>query len=847
MIICPENHSFRKNSELIDSQPGYLFSMPPAVILFACLLLSQTAMASTFSIYKTIYQTEAGVLVPGPAVEREITAGEAHSYLITLTSGQYLDLTVEQLGINVVVKLYGPDGLQLIEANTNRTMQGLERVRSIAGPQGQYLLDIRPVDKNAQSGRYRIKIETLREATEQDKKRVAAEKLYAEAILLHVQSTAESLREAINKYESALLLFRSLGERRKEGLALVNIGQLYSTLSDWQKAIQYASEALTVFRSLGDRRSEAIALREIGIAYHRLVDLQKALDYVSEALQLSRSAGDAFGEAAALNTIGNLYSDLGEMQKSLEYYNQALSIFQKLGDRRSEAMVLTNIGNTYQLLSQPEEGLRYSFQALEIQRAIGDRRGEGSTLHNIGSFYYDLGELERALEFSNRALELRTAAGDRRGSAITLIDIATIYTDLHRYQEAVEYATRALEQSRSISDPRGEAFALNIIGRIYQALGQAEKAAEHYIRAAAIRRSIGNRQTEAVSLNDLGLAYRALGEVQKAHDSHSQAMALAREVGDRSGEAAALLGLARIELDRGNFTEARTHSQNALDIIESLRTKVVSPELRASYLATNQEAYKFHIDLLMRLHAGHPSEGHDREALKALERTRARSLLEILSEARANIRLGVEPQLLERERALQQKLNVKAERLTQLPGGKEAKERAAAEKELDLLLTEYQQVQAEIRANSPHYAALTQPQPLGLREIQAEVLDPDTLLLEYSLGEEHSFLWAVTATSIASYVLPKRAEIEAATRKVYDLLTARNRRITGETPRQRLARVARAGAEYPRAATALSRMLLGPDAARPCCGAVGNEAVARCRRRRVAVHTIWLSTCPGSR
>src|SRR5262249_23598760 len=92
-----------------------------------------------------------------------------------------------------------------------------------------------------------------------------------------------------------------------------------------------------------------------------------------------------------------------------------------------------------------------------------------------------------------------------------------------------------------------------------------------------------------------------------------------------------------------------------------------------------------------------------------------------------------------------------------------------------------------------------------------QVLDRETLLLEYALGDEHSYLWAVTPDSITSYRLPPRAEIEAAARKVYELLTARERRV-GETDAQLHARVKVADAEYPTQASALSRLLLGPAA-----------------------------------
>jgi len=257
------------------------------------------------------------------------------------------------------------------------------------------------------------------------------------------------------------------------------------------------------------------------------------------------------------------------------------------------------------------------------------------------------------------------------------------------------------------------------------------------------------------------------------------------------------LNIARAERDRNNLTEARNRTEAALDIIESLRSKVVSQELRTSYLASKRDYYDFYIDLLMRLHQNVPSQGHDAIALRMSERARARSLLETLTEARVDIRQGVDPLLLSRERTLQQQLNAKERYRVQLLNGKHTEEQArAVEREVTALITEYQETQTRIRTTSPRYAALTQPKPLSLEEIQQQVLDSDTLLLEYSLGEERSYLWAVTPTSINSFVLPKRAEIEPAARRTYELLTASHRR---ESKRQ---------AEL--AAVDLSRMVLGP-------------------------------------
>ncbi len=262
-----------------------------------------------------------------------------------------------------------------------------------------------------------------------------------------------------------------------------------------------------------------------------------------------------------------------------------------------------------------------------------------------------------------------------------------------------------------------------------------------------------------------------------------ESLTLSRATGNRGAEGLALYQLARVERGRGNLDLASNQMAEALDVIESLRGRVPGWQFRATYLATAQDYYEFQIDLLMQLHKQTPFEGHDAAALETSERSIARSLLESLSEAGADIRGGVDASLLERERALKEQLSARS---TQ-------PQTTANTKEIEALIAQYQEVEAQIRANSPRYAALTQPVPLKLKEIQQQALDNDTLLLEYAIGKERSYLWAVTSSSIASYELPKRAEIEVAIRRVYESFSIGS---SGNTASR----------------AALSRMLLGPVA-----------------------------------
>src|SRR5262249_4815416 len=154
--------------------------------------------------------------------------------------------------------------------------------------------------------------------------------------------------------------------------------------------------------------------------------------------------------------------------------------------------------------------------------------------------------------------------------------------------------------------------------------------------------------------------------------------------------------------------------EQAVVMIESLRTNTASQELRASYFASLQDFYESYIDVLMQMHKQNQATSFDALALAVSERARARSLLELLKESRADIRQGVDGSLLERERDLQQRLNARAAAQVSLLNRKHTPEQAdAAAKEIAAITDEYEEIQAQIRARSPRYAALTQPQPLG--------------------------------------------------------------------------------------------------------------------------------------
>jgi len=544
-----------------------------------------------------------------------------------------------------------------------------------------------------------------------------------------------------------------------------------------------------------------------------LESLQSAIKKYQEALSLYRSLGDHVGEANALGRLGEVYFDIGETKGALDNLSQELVLRRAAGDRGREAHALISIGLVYNHLGEKQKALDYFNQALLLSRSVGDRIEETNVHINIGWVYYSTLELTKALYNFNQALSLSRSLGNRDTEARALLGIGGTYTHLGENQKALDFDTRALSVSRAIGNRREEAFTLFSLAWLYAELGEKQKALDLNHAALLLMRKTGERKGEAMVLHGLGWDYELLGEKQQAIDYYFQALPLLREGGDVFVEADTLYRLANCERDSGNLSDARAHIDAAVNIIESLRSKIGNQELSANYLAlAGQDYYEFYIELLSQLHQSNPSQGYDAAALQISERARARSLLELLNEARADIRQGVDAELLERERNLQQNITAAtAKRISLLNIRHTAQQSTQATQELEALTSVYQEVEAKIRTTSPRYAALTQPQPLTLSEIQ-QLLDTDTLLLEFALGKVHSHLWAVTPTSINSFDLEKESLVRDAARRVYELLTARTKKVARETRAQREARITKSDAEYQTAAAELSRMLLAPVA-----------------------------------
>jgi CHAT domain-containing protein/predicted negative regulator of RcsB-dependent stress response len=464
----------------------------------------------------------------------------------------------------------------------------------------------------------------------------------------------------------------------------------------------------------------------------------------------------------------------------------------------------------HSILGEEQLALTLHKQALEYFRAIGNQQGEAASLNGVASAYLDLNEYQAAFDNYSAALRLYEAIGNRDFVALNNFLVGKVLYQRGEIDRALTYYRKSLDLSRKVGDRVVEAHALKGFATIYFARGDVQNALAQFGAALKVYRQLGNRRSQAYVLNDIGHIYSSSGDVPRSLASYQQALPLMRETSDRHGEALTLFNLARAERERGNLTTALSLIENSIAISESMRTMIRNSQLRTSYFASVHQQYELNIDVLMRLHAQHPEKGYAVAALVASERARARSLLDSLLKEKLEPKSSLPADLLPREQELLQALDEKAEYQTRLLAGKHTSEEAEqASQEIRALTIEYQDVRSRLREQSPRYATLTQPGELRAEDLQRIVKDDNTILLEFALGNERSYLWAVSGSEIASYELPDRTTIETLARRVYDLLTMRQ--TLGEQPSPNDAEVLRkADEEYLQQSAELSRILLGP-------------------------------------
>jgi CHAT domain-containing protein/tetratricopeptide (TPR) repeat protein len=529
----------------------------------------------------------------------------------------------------------------------------------------------------------------------------------------------------------------SAGWRKAEDLA---------TLSRHTRTLENIAKSLAAWIQLGDASAIARTYIKQGRAYSNSGDFRAAEGAYERALKTSESISDARCSAEAANDAGLMALRLGNYDAALDRLNRALELWKIVSLPEFEAVTLSNLGLLYRQSGDYQNAIaRYdqAYLLLRAQRTVA----RALVVNNLGVCYQSLADYNQARLHFERALADFSELKSTQNVVLARLNLGrTLLLEGENLR-----AQRALEQSLADATSGNyrtlHADALNNLGQIRLAENAPAVARQRLQDALELHRALGDRRMEASDLHYLGIAAQRLGDLDTARTFLTDALEIRRAMGIRDSGADSLIALADLAHGEQQSTEQRQFAEQALVTLESMRDRIPTPELRATYYAREHHLFDLLLDLA--ISPGNPNA--DEDGLIVVEQSRGRALLDVLSAPA----LGQVPPDLARRRAdVQRRLDFAAAHLSTAPPARASEIRT----EMSFLAAADQEIAADIRQMSP-LEELSRPL-VSVSELQ-NGLPADTAVLEYYLGETRSWLWIVSKHGLQRFPIAGRSVIEA--------------------------------------------------------------------------------------
>ena len=498
----------------------------------------------------------------------------------------------------------------------------------------------------------------------------------------------------------------------------------------------------------------------------------QALVQLRTALNLYTTAKNNSGIAAAHNEIGNLYLRQGQYQIALDNYQKALDGFLAPDPKKAAAEAMTGLGDdkfNANLMLAKIGDVNFRLGKIAESRAAYDRmvvkKPEGAA-SKVGRRFGGLSAIAGGITTGKVSVEAPTSALTFALEAKKELDEyrnSIVYSSYQLGLGRLAYESNDLEGAKKNFELALEAAGSSLAG--VAKLGQVRR-----FRAAS-RTSLGDVALRQAKYKD---ATKYYNDAKKGaqDDKRLDLMWPAQRGLGRSlwlqaaQEKDAKKSMALREQAVANYRES-------LATIETLRQgSLRADESRTTFLASIKDVFDeaasayAAMALLSNPTAGAPLTGkaleYAGEALRINEQARGRSLLDMLTETNAAITEGVPAELLKRKQENFDRQQDIADILTGINISNEEMKKKPAEldAELEKLQAEYEEIENQIRTASPRYATLTANKPMTLAEVQQNVLDDQTVLVEYALQADESYLFAVSKGAVSLFKLPARANID---------------------------------------------------------------------------------------
>jgi CHAT domain-containing protein/predicted negative regulator of RcsB-dependent stress response len=490
----------------------------------------------------------------------------------------------------------------------------------------------------------------------------------------------------------------------EDATQLIEMGNACYRKKEFNKALEYYQRALEMSLERGDSRAESDALLRIDLTCDTMGQSRAGLEYLRELLKAKEHSKDGKGVERVILSIGHAHMRLGEYQKALDCFQQSLKTSEESVDKVQQSRALESLGNFYLLLDEPQTAREYFQKALKLSRESGDLRGESWCGFLVGATFEIVDNHRTAVDYYLPALKTALALKDKKLTAEIFLRVATIY----RYEKKYDKAGKFIDEARRISSASG----------------------------------------------DMSIEYRAAvtyGQLSIDVDDYQKALDYIREPLEFYGKTANVLGIVTClkvstEAYEGIHQEGRAIECliGAIDVLESVRGRLVVEEHRSSFINGYGYYYEHLIELLLR-------KGCIEEAWSYAERAKARTFLDMLGGQKINLRVKAAPGQVKKIEALRDALDRQIALFYGEHDGERIKE---ISRQLEALQKEYEETLEKLKSSNPDYASLKSVNVATPGEI-TDLLDDDSLLLEYFAGEYKTWLFVKEKkTPLAAYEIP---------------------------------------------------------------------------------------------
>ena len=515
--------------------------------------------------------------------------------------------------------------------------------------------------------------------------------------------------------------------------------------------------------SRAERYDEALQINNIGVAYIYEARFEPAIPYLSRARDSFEALGDPARAAVAMQNLAICEWGLGHLSAALIHFDRALLLMGPAPYPDLYLLTLNNSGLAHYAAGQLDRSLQLQMQALDFATLSQADRARARSYYGMGVAYYAIGDRELASQFLRSALQICTPKLDARIRVASLRALAVIDHEQGHLTDAVSHNSEAL---RLASAPSARARILLRLALDHAALGETAEALR-LLTDLIDRPPNGDGLVRAIARTQRGALLRGSGSLDAAEADLVAALRSLKKFESLAERFDAQVELARLRADRGQRALALTTVQQALDLSREIRLQTANPEYRASIVQSLRPALELDIDLMRANYEDFTSRGN-----AAAARSLAYASLQAVDESRAlefenwraeQLPVGVDKHVASLLSTSSRLYLDMAERRFQLST---REDRAGADDpRAEILRQDIARMRVQLGLINSELATLTSgalPEHLratggGLPSVSAQAgdwaarfrtLPSGTVLLEYLLGSQRAYGWAVDSTDI---------------------------------------------------------------------------------------------------